>query len=276
MFKFFRNIRRGLLKENKMGKYLGYAVGEVVLVVIGILIALQLNNWNESRKSKLKARVYREQFLSDIKENDSLLLQTLGQLQGSKNAVIAVMEFREKGFNSDPYPADKYFTAEPVSSRLKGFTLDAVVDQYVPVSDTLTLVRNLNRAGFVTTFSIKMPTWDEIISNSQADLINQDLKNELLTLQRFSERAQLLEVEIYLPQIRAYNIYREGFYNITRSASFVVDSTNQFPIDINAIQSDTELLSHLRKLYRANHEKQFVLTSLLGNQLVRLEQVVLN
>lgn len=50
MIKFFRNIRQNLLSEGKTGKYLKYAVGEIILVVIGILIALQINNWNESRK----------------------------------------------------------------------------------------------------------------------------------------------------------------------------------------------------------------------------------
>ena len=50
MIKFFRKIRQRLLTENKFSKYLIYAIGEIVLVVIGILIALQINNWNESRK----------------------------------------------------------------------------------------------------------------------------------------------------------------------------------------------------------------------------------
>ncbi len=50
MLKFFRRIRRTLLSENKFSKYLVYAIGEIVLVVIGILIALQINNWNENRK----------------------------------------------------------------------------------------------------------------------------------------------------------------------------------------------------------------------------------
>ena len=52
MIKFYRKIRQRLLSENKFGKYLIYAVGEIVLVVIGILIALQINNWNENKKSK--------------------------------------------------------------------------------------------------------------------------------------------------------------------------------------------------------------------------------
>ena len=50
MIKFFRKIRYDLMEKNKTGKYLKYAVGEIVLVVIGILIALQINNWNENQQ----------------------------------------------------------------------------------------------------------------------------------------------------------------------------------------------------------------------------------
>jgi hypothetical protein len=49
MIKFFRKIRLNLLSEGKTGKYIKYAIGEIVLVVIGILIALQINNWNQER-----------------------------------------------------------------------------------------------------------------------------------------------------------------------------------------------------------------------------------
>ena len=48
MIAFFRKIRQRLLSENKVSKYLAYAFGEIVLVVIGILIALQINNWNNT------------------------------------------------------------------------------------------------------------------------------------------------------------------------------------------------------------------------------------
>ena len=47
MIKFFRKIRQNLLAENRFSKYLIYATGEIILVVIGILIALSINNWNE-------------------------------------------------------------------------------------------------------------------------------------------------------------------------------------------------------------------------------------
>ena len=56
MIKFFKRIRQNLLLEGKTGKYLKYAIGEIVLVMIGILLALQVNNWNEKRKQGVKAQ----------------------------------------------------------------------------------------------------------------------------------------------------------------------------------------------------------------------------
>jgi len=69
MIKFFRHIRKNLLMENKTSKYFKYAIGEIVLVVIGILIALQINNWNENKKErKLQKKVLTE-LLSSLENN---------------------------------------------------------------------------------------------------------------------------------------------------------------------------------------------------------------
>jgi hypothetical protein len=65
MINFFRKIRRNLLSERKTHKYLKYAIGEIVLVVLGILIALQINNWNENRK----LRNLEHKLLIDIRSN---------------------------------------------------------------------------------------------------------------------------------------------------------------------------------------------------------------
>lgn len=66
MIKFFRKIRQQLLTENNFSKYLPYAIGEIILVVIGILIALQINNANEIRKNRNKELAYLENIREDM------------------------------------------------------------------------------------------------------------------------------------------------------------------------------------------------------------------
>ena len=78
MIKFFRKIRQKLLSENKFSKYLIYAIGEIILVVIGILIALSINNWNETKKQEQRAIIYANKIINDIetdlKNVDSLVV----------------------------------------------------------------------------------------------------------------------------------------------------------------------------------------------------------
>tara|TARA_R100001480_G_scaffold29670_1_gene40340 strand:+ start:785 stop:1549 length:765 start_codon:yes stop_codon:yes gene_type:complete len=73
MIKFFRKIRFNLLSENKTSKYFKYAFGEIILVVIGILIALQINNWNENRKNKITEADYYCRILDDLELNEKLI-----------------------------------------------------------------------------------------------------------------------------------------------------------------------------------------------------------
>jgi len=73
MIKLFRHIRRSLINQNQMGKYFKYAIGEILLVVIGILIALQINNWNQNRiESKLEQGYYCR-ILEDFKLTQNLI-----------------------------------------------------------------------------------------------------------------------------------------------------------------------------------------------------------
>jgi len=69
MIKFFRKIRYDLMEKNKTGKYLKYAIGEIVLVVIGILIALSINNWNEQRKEIIQEQKIPLQLKSEFNKN---------------------------------------------------------------------------------------------------------------------------------------------------------------------------------------------------------------
>lgn len=69
MIKFFRQIRKDLMEKNNTGKYLKYAIGEIVLVVVGILFALQINDWNENRKERKQELIILENILEDLKKD---------------------------------------------------------------------------------------------------------------------------------------------------------------------------------------------------------------
>lgn len=77
MIKIFRQIRQSLIEQNRMGKYFKYAIGEIALVMIGILLAVQANNWNVDRKAKL-----------ELKQSLTKLLVELNQDRNFLNGVI--------------------------------------------------------------------------------------------------------------------------------------------------------------------------------------------
>jgi len=92
MIKFFRNIRQHMIKENKVSKYLLYAIGEIVLVVIGILIALQVNNWNESRKLKATEREFFQGVKNDLLQDKAYMNLII---EKSNKKIMAYNMFKE-------------------------------------------------------------------------------------------------------------------------------------------------------------------------------------
>ena len=90
MINFFRKIRKKLADDNKPLKYARYAIGEIVLVVVGILIALSINNWNDERKTKLSDELQREENIRELyTEMQSNILELKhynDQMQNTKEA----------------------------------------------------------------------------------------------------------------------------------------------------------------------------------------------
>ena len=85
------------MSENKTGKYFKYAIGEVVLVVIGILIALQINNWNEGRKATNKLHTYTQKLINDIVSDTINLNRLIDEGKKMQNTIEVYFEYFDSG-----------------------------------------------------------------------------------------------------------------------------------------------------------------------------------
>ena len=110
MIKFFRKIRQNLLTENKFSKYMLYAIGEIVLVVIGILIALSINNWNDVKKQRKKEVVYLTELKKGLEKD--LKIEFIPAIRLYKKRIERHKKLKYFYNNSETFPNDsltKYF-----------------------------------------------------------------------------------------------------------------------------------------------------------------------
>tara|TARA_R110002074_G_scaffold177570_3_gene341165 strand:- start:685 stop:1428 length:744 start_codon:yes stop_codon:yes gene_type:complete len=150
MIKIFRRVRQQLLSENKFSKYFIYAIGEIFLVVIGILIALQINNWNENQKLETKTQDYYVQLLDDL-NND---------IVSAKNTI--------KEFSNHQKEYNKYTS----SYDKEGLTPIIVYDQI----SKLTLIS--------TPLTFNTNTIESLQNSGDVGLIHSHIRNKLMNLRR--------------------------------------------------------------------------------------------
>lgn len=147
MLRFFRHIRKKLLEKNKIRTYLLYAIGEIFLVVIGILIALQVNNWNEARKEARTTEVILKNLYVDIQE-DLENLESLKQMLSERKA------------NAD-------------------YLLNIINSQGTIIDTTRTVVA-LTRVGWILNYTPTFATYNEITNSGRLSLIESvELKKQL-------------------------------------------------------------------------------------------------
>lgn len=111
MIKFFRKIRQQLVAQNRVSKYMIYAVGEIILVVIGILIALQINNSNDLKKTKARELHYLENIKTDLQIN---MLELDKYIETRTNCIQAANTILEH-FEGKPITDPSEFNALGIS-----------------------------------------------------------------------------------------------------------------------------------------------------------------
>lgn len=104
MLRFFRHIRKSLMEQNKTRTYLLYAIGEIALVMIGILLALQVNNWNENRYKLAQEQVILEEIVSDLSESKRTLSElVLGDTSSVRSVIISIKILTDHIESKEPY-----------------------------------------------------------------------------------------------------------------------------------------------------------------------------
>jgi hypothetical protein len=143
MIHFFRKIRQKTLTKNKFSKYLLYAVGEIILVVMGILIALQINNWNEARKVTAQEVVYLKSFKSDLQ----LSIFEIEQIVATRKTHIKYANSVLEHFNGRPVADWNLFNKQLVSIYTwQGFYL---------IDNTYQELKNSGNFAIISNDSIK-------------------------------------------------------------------------------------------------------------------------
>lgn len=198
MIKFFRKTRQRLLTENKFGKYSLYAIGEIMLVVIGILIALQINNWNDRQKDNCRETeilLQLKEGLTVDKDKMESELESLSKIQLSIKGLETLLENP-----NHPYSPE----------------LDSLFGPVYGMKDI-----KLNKAFY------------EDLKISRIQLIkNESLKGKVINLfeDNYAELMGLINFEIHVNEIiRPY--YLSNFQDITFS-------TYAHPIEYNKIWKD--------------------------------------
>jgi len=219
MIKFFRRIRQQLLTEKQARKYLLYALGEILLVVIGILLALQINNWNEERKQREVEVKYFYNLKNDLLADDERL-----------NMMIDLSKGKVKAAQSIKRKTDR----------------DSIGTLYDFSTDMQALI-------FVDEFRPNENTYNEMKSSGNFSTIqNDELKLKLMTLKK-----TYTEIEAFQEHVRYdFNVFLEDFekyidwgkyYDLSRSnvpqLAFVYDSVY--------IESNTDRMKEeVRELFK--------------------------
>jgi len=119
MIRLLRNIRKQLAMENKTVAYIRYAIGEIVLVVIGILIALQINNWNQSRLNRIEEKNILANLHDEFIENKKMLDSSTLVYQNAMKTNMIIMNLIGKSAEEiNTFDLDSLFYEALPSSQI--------------------------------------------------------------------------------------------------------------------------------------------------------------
>ena len=189
------------MEQNKTGKYLKYAIGEIVLVVIGILLALQVNIWNEERKDVREVNIIKSNLSNDFIQNRNVLKLRIELIKNSLDHANSLMAFMGKS-----------------KDTINQHNLDSILVQtlyygnFNPSNSTILELLQSGKLKLIQNNILKnkLNDWLEMLQDTNEDFKNQDLTaNEQLTPYLHNN-------------LSARNYDLEGVYGVTSTKSVLI------------------------------------------------------
>ena len=151
MIQFLKKIRQNILMQNNSKKptapasrYFKYAIGEIALVVLGILIALQLNKWNESRKYDQLKSVYLSRLINDLKQDTSNINYVISEVEENQKAITVLIKSIESDSNY-----------EHLDSIITGYFKSGwIISSFVPTANTYTDLSQTGNMNILKNFEL--------------------------------------------------------------------------------------------------------------------------
>ena len=243
MIKFFRHIRQNLIMENKTNKYLKYAIGEIVLVVFGILIALQINNWNQERIQYNETKVLLNGLRFDVEED-------IKSLQNQLNLLSLRRDWAD-------------------------YILKSLDSQ--KVTDSSTFILSMSRVGFIFNYSQTFPTYTEIVSSGKLSYIKSEkLKNALAKYQTQVDNNRQIESSYNLG-LKETERLAIGHLNGIPLATSLVEQATSFPevsFNLKTIAEDTEFYKSIKHISYQTSSNIDYINNLLITRAERLKSLI--
>ncbi len=219
MITLFRKIRQKLIFENKIGNYLKYAIGEILLVVIGILIALQVNNWNENRKNKREGMAILSNLKSELKEDFSMMAYTIERLESRK--------------------ASADFLYQLITNETENIEMDSAA-----------IVEALMRSGYIHKFVPSFAVYNEIQNSGKLNLIrSENIKKHLAIYKSRVEENLRIEspYEITLKDFEKKAVYFLSEIPLSENKK-ITESYRLINFNLGDIYEDKAFLSLLKHI----------------------------
>ena len=176
MIKFFRKIRQQLLAQNRFTKYLFYAIGEIILVVIGILIALQVNNWNQSRNDKKFEITMLQEIKSSLESDLDYSQMIIRRVKVKEDGIQELLKMTASNqMYSDSILLEVYNTMNtPVSFDINKGGYEAIKSVGIDKISNDSL-----RKMLIQTYEVQFSIVEQIMGNIFEEFDNKDYKLKL-------------------------------------------------------------------------------------------------